>query len=1331
MTKQLTTTTATNAASSITQTSNLAPTVISPTSAYATTATTTTTTTEAVAPATSETTTKAQPITKAATTTTTTSASSDASGRSAALERAYVHDVYEHCEEPTGPVRPRVAQFLGNLEPGSVVCDVGCGSGRYLTQCNPAICTIGVDRCYRLGKVAHEKGGEVALCDNLELPFRDDSFDAVLSLAVVHHFATTERRVRALRELARILRIGGRVVITVWALEQRHRRFESQDVLIPWQPPKNRTFSYSDEDDDDDFLPPYHAYTEDSTNSSRSAGDGDSSSLSSSSPGESCYSFVRRAIQKLAGGRRHAWFLDSWTSKDTKNDSSLDYEDAKDLPIELRRLEDFDEFPDPPLSAGLKSRSLGSILQPPPRQIVRSRSSVPSLGGPLLPGETKASAAAALLLSAPEVQLQLNGRHSPTATVSAGSTLNRRPKLIKQKQSLCDEDDSLAQSSDPTNSSAFQMVSSYNSSNGGVSSSLYTRTGCYASSFHQHASATATPPTEPGELTGAPAATMPSFLRKQSSLNEDLMAGNRLREKEGVRKRIQKQTSLNEAFLCRSAMFSKRLQIIREGFTSKIKSSTGSLERVTKTGISKLIQNIKPSPTPPSNPNPQQTNNNNKQGTTLTNQTHPHAHPHQHHHHHHLGSNASGLFPAHLLLSSTSSTGPVSYCSNVDCSAANICHCSAYQQECAACADSEQGNARRHSRESGSDSSKDSSLQSDTSIESEDSFASVIFIPKPEQAQQQLNYQQQHQHSNSSSSNSSSGNGAALAAAAGANQNTTTLIATPGARLPHTHTHTHTHSVPTSPLVMPCPPTPAHSPAANQGTVTSPPQSMAAVTAAMAILTPAAKPERFSFDAAHIKQQQELQLEQTTSTIRQITRQAIREMPAIPKFRKQQSLQLQRQSFPIVRRASGSAAASSGSSSIGTRLLSLELFNPATDDLDSDSSEPSSPDSIDSVISAPRSAQLLSAPGTGTGKSSDESDSALAQQISINQQQYHKGELQINNGTPNANDIILNADSAPLLPDKRDTSQTKAQQLPHDCAEFAEQLTAQLQRELEDKSNRADCRSLDGIGDIGEFLSGGSKKRSNGDLSALRDELRERRLMLANLSTQPSLQHSPMSSSTSSLSSQTRSFTIHEEQEGEEEEDEENERSYTLGIYEHCKISKFKYKRNRHYNLNPETAYLLQDDGDSDVRDDEDPIPEEDEDAEALEARGGDQLGEGMHEYGQRRRNFSAIKSVTSSASSSTETAPSPSSQQQQQRQPLQQRTSTESLEHSNSSTTSLDSPSQGGGATTHHRYYHVFREGELDALINHHVTSLHIVSSYYERASWCVVAEKVQVWTI
>ena len=49
----------------------------------------------------------------------------------------------------------------------------------------------------------------------MSLPYKDDSFDAVLSIAVIHHIATTERRVRALRELARVLRVGGRVATKI------------------------------------------------------------------------------------------------------------------------------------------------------------------------------------------------------------------------------------------------------------------------------------------------------------------------------------------------------------------------------------------------------------------------------------------------------------------------------------------------------------------------------------------------------------------------------------------------------------------------------------------------------------------------------------------------------------------------------------------------------------------------------------------------------------------------------------------------------------------------------------------------------------------------------------------------------------------------------------------------------------------------------------------------------------------------------------------------------------------------------------------------------------
>ena len=65
------------------------------------------------------------------------------------------------------------------------------------------------------------------------------------------------------------------------------------------------------------------------------------------------------------------------------------------------------------------------------------------------------------------------------------------------------------------------------------------------------------------------------------------------------------------------------------------------------------------------------------------------------------------------------------------------------------------------------------------------------------------------------------------------------------------------------------------------------------------------------------------------------------------------------------------------------------------------------------------------------------------------------------------------------------------------------------------------------------------------------------------------------------------------------------------------------------------------------------------------------------------------------------------------------------------SSQESLHSEPGTGGSLTHLRYYHVFREGELDYLINNYVESLHIISSYYDHANWCIIAEKVNVWSI
>ncbi|XP_022244110.1 uncharacterized protein LOC106461431 isoform X2 [Limulus polyphemus] len=334
------------------------------------------------------------------------SAREEKQARSVALEKAYVHDVYDqiapHFRNSRYRAWPHVKHFLLDLEPGSLVADVGCGNGKYL-DINSEVYKVGGDRCSSMIQTAGKKGQEALICDNHQLPFRDESFDAAISIAVIHHFATTERRVRALQELARILRIGGKVMITVWAMEQNNRKFDSQDVLVPWHQPvtsssedrgssAERELTSTNTSDDDllvynAYLPPSDTEapfghvsrrknrfkTTDSRYRSQRSGFlyNGSSSSELSSPNETCYSFIRRAFKKLTvpsspysghstskpyfySSCRRPWFSESTESsnpptpptqqpqEELHRDESQDSEEPVDMCIELRHLEEDD-----------------------------------------------------------------------------------------------------------------------------------------------------------------------------------------------------------------------------------------------------------------------------------------------------------------------------------------------------------------------------------------------------------------------------------------------------------------------------------------------------------------------------------------------------------------------------------------------------------------------------------------------------------------------------------------------------------------------------------------------------------------------------------------------------------------------------------------------------------------------------------------------------------------------------------------------------------------------------------------------------------------------------
>ncbi|KAM4701104.1 putative tRNA methyltransferase 9B [Discoglossus pictus] len=153
------------------------------------------------------------------------------------LEREHVHNVYEKIAPYFNDKRykawPKVEEFLLAQEPGSLIADIGCGNGKYLHINSPAF-KVGCDCCFPLAEAARNLGHEVMVCDGLNLPYRTNCFDAVLSIAVIHHFSTKDRRIRAIQEMTRILKVGGRIMIYVWAMEQKRRKFEKQDILVPW-----------------------------------------------------------------------------------------------------------------------------------------------------------------------------------------------------------------------------------------------------------------------------------------------------------------------------------------------------------------------------------------------------------------------------------------------------------------------------------------------------------------------------------------------------------------------------------------------------------------------------------------------------------------------------------------------------------------------------------------------------------------------------------------------------------------------------------------------------------------------------------------------------------------------------------------------------------------------------------------------------------------------------------------------------------------------------------------------------------------------------------------
>lgn len=148
--------------------------------------------------------------------------------------------------------------FLGDLaKDGDNILDLGCGNGRLVKLFEDLrINYTGIDISPNLLDQAKQDFGEndrqkFVVGGALNLPFADNSFDKVYSIAFFHHIPSKKMRIQVMDEIKRVLRPDGLLLLTVWNLRQKKfRKFIYQnilnklkgksdmdffDVLIPWR----------------------------------------------------------------------------------------------------------------------------------------------------------------------------------------------------------------------------------------------------------------------------------------------------------------------------------------------------------------------------------------------------------------------------------------------------------------------------------------------------------------------------------------------------------------------------------------------------------------------------------------------------------------------------------------------------------------------------------------------------------------------------------------------------------------------------------------------------------------------------------------------------------------------------------------------------------------------------------------------------------------------------------------------------------------------------------------------------------------------------------------
>jgi len=167
-----------------------------------------------------------------------------------------VKDVYNKIANQFNYTRHRiwgsVKIFMDSLESKSKILELGCGNGKNMLY-RSDLDIYGIDISIEQINICKNKLLKVEEGNITKLNFEDNSFDNMICIATYHHLDNDNDRQKCLKEMYRCLKNGGKILITVWAMEQQEDstfHFTKTNELVPWK----------SKDDGNTYLRYYHIY---------------------------------------------------------------------------------------------------------------------------------------------------------------------------------------------------------------------------------------------------------------------------------------------------------------------------------------------------------------------------------------------------------------------------------------------------------------------------------------------------------------------------------------------------------------------------------------------------------------------------------------------------------------------------------------------------------------------------------------------------------------------------------------------------------------------------------------------------------------------------------------------------------------------------------------------------------------------------------------------------------------------------------------------------------------------------------------------------------------